>query len=658
VLFTPFQLGPYTLKNRLVALPLFTGYARPDGRVSPLLIEHYTQLAASGVAMVVVANVSVAPDGIVSSNNLRIDRDEFLPGLTRLASAIKARGSLACLQLNHAGRFAKADRPLIPPFPLEDFNIASHVLSLKDFMNFFPLERRFRLTQEFVRRLRAMWRQPMNAEDRKRVAASFGEAAARASRAGFDMVELHGATSYLLAQFLSPCTHKPEPELGPDFEGRVAFPLAVFREVRRMVPEGFPVGFRLLMREWVPGGIDLPEALAFAKRLEKEGVAYLSPNASTYNSMFLPQVRTATSRPAFLREETAALAREVDVPTVVSGRIIQPPLAESLLQDGVADLIGLARPLRVDIRWVEKALQGRKVRPCINCNSCLRRVILNQGFSCTRWPGWFRERTDLEHKLLSREMYKDLWVIADGEDIEMMKQAMPSMIPAKHGISLTILFFKKESIATRLDTAMDRMVPWGEEMWRKRGLPGGTLSYEVRQVRNDPDDILCQEVDRGGYGAIALRHDPRERWRERFLYRQRGKVVRLIGLNERRSRILIAVDLSDTTPLVMRYICHAFMGEPSFRMAFVHVLEEDERGATRRWKEICKVVGWDEDFPLRLVPTTGRVAEDLLREIQSGNYGTIIMGKRGHSGIKRWLLGSVSSAVLRGLTDQTMVFID
>jgi len=658
VLFTPFQLGLHTLKNRLVALPLFTGYAMPDGRVSPLIIEHYTRLAASGVAMVVVANVAVARDGIVSPNNLRIDSDEFLPGLARLAGAIKEKGSLACLQLNHAGRFAKADRPLMPPFPIEDFNIASNVLSLKDFMNFFPLERRFRLTQEFVRRLRAVWRQPMNAEDRKRVAASFGEAAARASRAGFDVVELHGATGYLLAQFLSPCTHKPEPELGLGFEGRVAFPLNVFREVRRRLPEGFPVGFRLLLREWVVGGIDLPEALAFAKRLEKEGVAYLSPYASTYHSMFLPQVRAATSRPAFLREDTAALTREVDVPTVVSGRIIQPTLAEALLQEGVANLIGLARPLRVDIRWVEKAVQGKKVRTCINCNSCLRRVILNQSFSCTRWPRWFRERTDLEHKLLSREMYKDLWVIADGEEIEMMMQAMPGMIPSKHGISVTILFLKNERNASRLDAAMDRMVPWVEEMWRMRGLPGGTVSYKVRQVRDNPDELLCQEVDRGGYGAILLRRNPGEPWRKRFLYRQRGKIVGLVGLNQKRSGALIAVDLSDTTPLVMRYVCHAFMGKPFSQMAFIHVLEKDEKWVKRRWKEICRIAGWDEDVPLRLVPTTGRVAKDLLGEIQSGGYGTIIMGKRGHSGIKRWLLGSVSSAVLRGLRDQTMVLID
>jgi 2,4-dienoyl-CoA reductase-like NADH-dependent reductase (Old Yellow Enzyme family)/nucleotide-binding universal stress UspA family protein len=658
VLFTPFQLGPYVLKNRLVALPLFTGYAMPDGRVSRLMIEHYTRLAASGVAMVVVANAAVSPDGIVSSNNLRIDRDEFLPGLRELATSIKERGSLACLQLNHAGRFAKADRPLMPPFPLEDFNLASHVLSLRDFMNFFPLERRFRLTQEFVRRLRAMWRQPMNAQDRKRVAASFGEAAARASRAGFDMVELHGATSYLLAQFLSPCTHKPEPELGPDFEGRIAFPLNVFREVRRMLPDGFPVGFRLLLREWVPGGIDLPEAFAFAKRLEKEGVAYLSPNVSTYHSMFLPQVRAVTSRPAFLREDIAALTKEVHVPTVVSGRIIQPALAQWLLEEGVADLIGLARPLRVDARWVEKAAQGRKVRTCINCSSCLRRVILNQGFSCARWPRWFRERTDLERRLLSREMYKDLWVVAQAEDIGIMKQAMPSLIPAKHATSVTVLFLKNGRDGARIDAAMDRMVPWGKEMWRKRGLPGGTLSYEVKQVTDDPDDSLCREVDRGGYGVILLCNNPREPWRERFLYRQRGKVVGLIGSNEKRNRALIAVDLSDTTPLVMRYVCHTFMGRPSFEMAFVHVLEGDEREAKRRWREICKVVELDEDVVLSMVPTTGRVADDLLAELQRGDYGTVIMGKRGYSGIKRWLLGSVSSAVLRGLTDETIILVD
>ena len=108
-IFSPFRLGFQQLTNRLVALPVYTGYAYPDGRVSPQLIDHYTKLAQSGVAMVVVANAAISSDGITSTYNLRVDRDEYIPGLARLAKAIRQNGVIACLQLNHAGRFAKTD---------------------------------------------------------------------------------------------------------------------------------------------------------------------------------------------------------------------------------------------------------------------------------------------------------------------------------------------------------------------------------------------------------------------------------------------------------------------------------------------------------------------------------------------------------------------
>jgi 2,4-dienoyl-CoA reductase (NADPH2) len=90
-------------------LPVYNGYAYPDGRVSPQLIDNYTKLAQSGVAMVVVANTAISSDGITSTYNLRVDRDEYIPGLARLAKAIRQNGVIACLQLNHAGRFAKTD---------------------------------------------------------------------------------------------------------------------------------------------------------------------------------------------------------------------------------------------------------------------------------------------------------------------------------------------------------------------------------------------------------------------------------------------------------------------------------------------------------------------------------------------------------------------
>jgi 2,4-dienoyl-CoA reductase (NADPH2) len=103
--------------------------------------------------------------------------------------------------------------------------------------------------------------------------------------------------------------------------------------------------------------------------------------------MFLPEVRAITARPAYLREDCRALRQRVAVPVVVSGRVISPKLAEQLLAEGAGDLVGLGRGLRVDPRWVIKARSGKPVIACRNCNLCLRGVVLEQGFTCIRWPG-------------------------------------------------------------------------------------------------------------------------------------------------------------------------------------------------------------------------------------------------------------------------------
>jgi len=654
VMFTPYQIGVHTLKNRLVAVPVFTGYALPDGRVSDFLIEHYSSLAAGGVAMVVVANAAVSSDGFASRHNLRADRDEFIPGLARLARAIKRNGAAAALQLNHAGRFARADRPLLPT-ALGSGHLTFNIASLKAFMNFFPFERRFVLTQGFLQHLVA-WNRPMTEQDRERVILEFGEAARRVCEAGFDMVELHGATGYLLNQFLSSFTHKPN---RAGFDQRTAFPLQVVREVRKRVPAGFPVGFRILLREWVPGGIDLPEAIAFAKLLEREGIAYLSPSAGTYNSMFLPEIRKRTSRPGYLVDDTAELAGQVKTPVIVSGRILTPSIARKALQKRAGALIGLGRVLRTDPEWVLKAKEGKKVVVCVNCNGCLKRVVLERGFHCERWPAWARERVDLEQRLLTRGMFNGLWVVADEEDARRLKSSMGRMVPARHGISTAILFLATEENGAGITELTDEVVRWSDQMWHERGFKGGALSHLTMRVAPPMDDVLCRVVDEGGYGAIVIGRNSREPWRERFLYKQRGKVVVLLGFHPRWSEVLIPVDLSVSTLLVLRLLSHSLkLRNPDFHIDFVHVLQGSVADAMRRWDELTKILGWEKNFDLRLLPSGGNVAEVLLDEIRSKGYGTIVMGKRGLSRIKRMLLGSVSAAVLHGLEDQTLALVD
>lgn len=657
MLFAPFQIDSLSLKNRLVALPVFSGYALPDGRASELLIEHYTALAQSGVAMVVVANAAVAADGVVAVNNLRADADEFIPGLARLAHAIRSQGAAAVLQLNHGGRLAKTPQPLSPS-ALDAAHFPFHVSSLKDFMNFFPLEHRFGLTRDFMQRV-AAWTRSMTAGETEAVAAAFGTAAARACAAGFDAVELHGATGYLLTQFLSGFTHKDAEGSPLGFEERIRFPLRIVGEVKRRLPAGFPVGFRLLLREWVPDGIDLGEALSFADRLAAEGVGYFSPSVATYHSMFLPEVRALTARPGYLREDSRALRKSVPVPVVVSGRVLTPVLAEELLAEGAGDLVGLGRVLRADPLWVSKARSGRRVRTCRNCNLCLRRVVLEQGFACARWPGWIQARTDLKQRLLKRPTAKTLWVVAGARDMEIMRTAVAAAaVPVRPGTATMLLFMRIPGPDPGSDESMSGFLAWIRDLWERRGLKDAQPVCRVVPVQGPPESLIDAEMEQGGFGAVILARNHLELWRERFLYQQRAKAVSLIGTHPRWSRVLVPLDLGLASLLVLHHLKQTLMGQPEFQLDFLHVRQGEAPEALKRWRDIHNILGWDTPARLRLVPPNGAVAATILETLSDGDYGTLVMGKRGLSRIKQMLLGSVSSAVLQGLTNQTLLLID
>lgn len=659
-IFSPFRLGLQQLKNRLVALPVFTGYAYPDGRVSPQLIEHYTNLAQSGVAMVVVANAAVSSDGVTSTYNLRVDKDEYIPGLARLAKAIKQHGAIACLQLNHAGRFAKTEHPLLPS-PADSSNLAFNLEALKDFMNFFPLESRFKLTRNFLRQAKH-WRRAMTAEDLERIVAKYGEAAVRAYCARFDMIELHGANGYLLCEFLSPFSNKIQHGFGGSFQERAAFPLNVIKEIKRKVTFNFPIGFRLMIREWVPGGIDLPEAMIFGRLLEKEGIAYLSATEGTFNSIFFGDIIKKMAQPAYLRNDVAELNRVVNIPTIISGRIVKPALANGLLRERVADLIGLGRPLRADYNWIQKAKnQNQKIISCMNCNWCLKRVILEQGFSCRRWPKLIQQRTELNHQLLSRN-YKGLWVVSDCNDLNLFKASLPALLPDSHHypipISPTILFLQTENMSEISKKDREKFLEWCRNALNSLGFSGELMKHEVRSVKETFDKEIHTEIKRGNYGVVLIGGNRHQSWRERLLYKERRKVVALLGANGHQSKILVPVDLSMNTLLLLMFLRQSYIGKKGFELDFMHVFAGPEEHPQKRWQNFIQIADLDGNIQLKQVPVNGSVSHTILECAKVENCGTIIMGQRGLSGIKRLLLGSVSSGVLRGLAGQSLFLVD
>ena len=657
LLFSPLKVRQCLFGNRLVALPVHTGYAHTDGRVSSWMIDYYSRLASTGAGMIIVANTAVSHDGAVSKFNLRADKDKFIPGLDKLAKAIKQKGVIACLQLNHAGRFARTQQPLLPS-PITSSNLSFNVESLKGFMEFFPFEQRFRLSQYFINLVKT-WRYSMTLEDQERVINDFANAALRAHQAGFDMVELHGANGYLLCQFLSSFTNKNESSFGGNFTKRTTFPLEVIKAMKKKLPKEFPIGFRLLLQEWVPEGIQLPEAIAFAKLLEKEGIIYLSASAGTYNSMFYPAVIKKMAAAGYLKNDMAKLTSQVNIPTIMSGNITTPVFAEKLLEEGVTDLIGLGRPLRADPEWIRKTRdEDQEIIQCFKCNQCLKQVVLEKGFNCSRWPKLYRKRTELEHQLLTRN-YKALWIVSDIGDIKIFKQSLPLLVQKKRNRSFpTILFLEDTFDDPDYNFAQKKFIQWTKSKLRPLGLVDTPQHYVVRESKDNWEKAVHNKIFQGDHGLIFICSNLHQPWRERLFYKERGKVLVCLNSNKYLHRVIVPVDLSDATLLVLIFLKQNHIDKKIFSFNFVHVVTKFSGQEEQRWEELKKIVNLNGDFPLELIFAKTEVVPTLIKIIQAKRYGTIVMGKRGLSGIKQWLLGSVSAGMLRNLSDQSLLVID
>ena len=356
-LFSELTVQGITLKNRLTMAPLYLGYAGEGGTVSDMLLAHYRLMAGSGVAMVVVENATVDhPAGSGSNHTLRADTDGNLEGLKRLAATIRQEGALACLQINHAGRFAHATPKPLAPSAVETFG-----------------------------------RMPMALEKAQIdcIIDLYAGAALRAKTAGFDMVELHGGTGYLLAQFLSPRTNRRTDAFGGTLENRQRFALEVLAQVKAAVGD-FPVGYRFLADEWMPDGLHLEESALFAGCLDRAGIAYISVMGGTYESFSLPEIVEKSQQEGYMLDLAAAIRAQVDVPVIAAGRLATGAAADRAIAEGKTDLIGLARVLWADPQWPRKVRDGREA-DIVHCNpdcgdACMQMVIKGRPAFCVAWP--------------------------------------------------------------------------------------------------------------------------------------------------------------------------------------------------------------------------------------------------------------------------------
>ena len=654
-LLTPFSIGSFRLKNRIVALPLYTGYAYPDGRVSPFMIEHYWNIARSGAALVVIGNASVSEDGASADCNLRVHDDRFIPGLSRLARAVRTAGAFSCLQLNHGGPFAKNGRPMVPS-PMSGATITHDIASLRAFMETFPVRERFGLTRQLMEMV-YHWQQAMEPAVRERITEDFASAAHRAWQAGFDMVELHGGTGYLLASFFSAYMNRIASGYGGSPEARARFPLEVLGAVKDRLPPDFPVGFRLMIREWVPGGVEPEEAATHARLLEEAGTAYFSVSAGTYTSMFKPDVMRLTAKSAHLGQDTARIRKAVDRPVVIAGRVFSPRVAEKVLQEDRADLVGLARPLLADNRWLQKAHSGEKITVCINCNTCLKRVVLDAGVACDRWPQAKKDRVDLETSILSRNLFNGLVVIAGKKDMEVVRENWERLIPVKEDLHIRFLVLKDPDSDTPGDGAIEGFRQWVEKTPEMRGTSHGEAACSVRVLDGKPEDAVMEEAEQNGAGVLILALRPGQPWRRRLAERHQTGVISFIGSHHNPCRVLVPIDLSSASLLVLRAISYAYYRKLRFDFSFVHVADSPRNEVVRRWNEILDILGWDPQTPLTTLTPKSTVPDAVLEHIQSGDYGSVILGRRRITPVRRWFIGSVSAGVMDGFADRNITLV-
>jgi 2,4-dienoyl-CoA reductase-like NADH-dependent reductase (Old Yellow Enzyme family)/thioredoxin reductase len=360
-LFDPIEIASLSLRNRLMMT--VHGPRLSESRYLPYLDARSKDVALVGLhAIFGVYNFPFGPGRFVPGyaadfdavppHPLTADGRAFLeravPSLAAQVDVVHGNGALAVGQILHLGASAHEEsfQPVVSASVVQD-----------EFRHHTP----HALTVDEIDQFVQAW----------------GEAAARAQRAGVDAIELHAAHGYLINQFLSPDTNLREDGYGGSLDGRTRFLFEIFDAVQAAVGAGFPVGVRLPGKEFFEGGLDVGEVAEMARRLEQRGVAYVNVSGGNYtglrHTVHVAYVASSYVAPGPNVDAARAIRAAVEsTPVIVAGRINDLALAERIIAEGSADMVGLTRALIADPRIASKVRDGRAdtVTTCLACNEC------------------------------------------------------------------------------------------------------------------------------------------------------------------------------------------------------------------------------------------------------------------------------------------------
>ena len=340
VLFSPLVIGDVTIKNRVVLSPMLQ-YSAQGGHVNDWHLMHLGKFAAGGVGLVFCESTKVDPRGCSTTNDLGLWKDEFIEPLKRITDLIKANGATPGIQLSHSGRKARLALPWEGRVPLAECLGVDH-------------GEQWELIGPSAIAHSAKYAVPraMTLDDIQFVIEAWGQAAERATRAGFEVIEIHGGHGYLIHQFLSERANQRTDQYGGSLENRIRFAVEVAQRVRQSWPRNKPLFFRISAVDEC--GWTIEDSVVLARALKQNGVDVIDCSAGGMSDVVGSESHSPYSYQVPYAEQIRAGA---DIQTMAVGMIVHADQAEQILQNGSADLIAIGRELLHNPNWAIDAAQ-------------------------------------------------------------------------------------------------------------------------------------------------------------------------------------------------------------------------------------------------------------------------------------------------------------
>jgi 2,4-dienoyl-CoA reductase-like NADH-dependent reductase (Old Yellow Enzyme family) len=335
-LFSPFRLRSLTFPNRIGVSPMCQ-YSAEDGFANDWHLVHLGARAQGGAGLVTMEASAVTPEGRISPRDLGIWKDDHIPNLKRIAQFIHTQGALAGIQLAHAGRKGSMSVPfdgerLVPGSEGGWTPLAPSAIAFSD-------------TYAIP--------QALDQSGIDRVIEGFRLGARRAARAGFDLVEIHGAHGYLLHEFLSPLSNQRTDQYGGSFQNRTRLILQVVDVVRAEWPSHLPLFVRISSTDWAEGGWTIDDSAELAHLFSRHGVDLVDCSSGG----LVPYAKIPVA-PGYQVQFAERIRREANIPTAAVGMISDPDQANGIIAAGEADLVFLARQMLRDPCWPLHAAQS------------------------------------------------------------------------------------------------------------------------------------------------------------------------------------------------------------------------------------------------------------------------------------------------------------